>query len=35
MRDVELSLRGIMRGFSLEIGEISRGQCKARIASDG
>jgi transposase len=31
MRDVELSLRGILRGFGLKVGEISKGQFEARI----
>jgi transposase len=26
MRDVELSLRGLLRGFGLKVGEISKGQ---------
>src|SRR5215216_6590208 len=31
MRDVELSLRGILRGFGLKVGEISKGQFAARV----
>jgi transposase len=31
MRDVDLSLRGILRGFGLKVGEISKGQFEARI----
>src|SRR4051812_27778180 len=31
MRDVELSLRGLLRGFGLKVGEISKGQFAARI----
>src|ERR671939_502183 len=30
-RDVELSLRGLLRGFGLKIGEISKGQFAARV----
>jgi transposase len=31
MRDVELSLRGVLRGFGLKIGEISKGQFATRV----
>jgi transposase len=31
MRDVELSLRGLLRGFGLKMGEISKGQFAARV----
>lgn len=31
MRDVELSLRGLLRGFGLKVGEISKGQFAARV----
>jgi transposase len=31
MRDVELSLRGLLRGFGLKIGEISKGQFATRV----
>ena len=31
MRDVELSLRGLLRGFGLKVGEISKGQDAARV----
>jgi transposase len=31
MRDVELSLRGLLRGFGLKVGEISKGQYAARV----
>src|SRR4051794_8915674 len=31
MRDVELSLRGLLRGFGLKGGEISKGQFAARV----
>jgi transposase len=31
MRDVELSLRGLLRGFGLKIGEVSKGQFAARV----
>lgn len=31
MRDIELSLRGLLRGFGLKIGEISKGQFAARV----
>jgi len=30
LRDVELSIRGILRGFGLEVGEVSRGRFAAR-----
>lgn len=31
LRDVELSIRGILRGFGLKVGEVSRGRFAARI----
>ena len=31
MRDVELSLRGLLRGFGLKVGAISKGQFAARV----
>jgi transposase len=31
LRDVELSLRGILRGFGLKVGEVSKGRFAARI----
>src|ERR671921_804557 len=31
MRDVELSLRGLLRGFGLKVGTISKGQFAARV----
>jgi transposase len=31
IRDVELSLRGLLRGFGLKVGEISKGQFAARV----
>ena len=31
MRDVEFSLRGLLRGFGLKVGEISKGQYAARV----
>ena len=31
LRDVELSIRGILRGFGLKVGEISKGRFTARI----
>jgi transposase len=31
LRDVELSIRGILRGFGLKVGEISKGRFVARI----
>ncbi len=31
MRDVELSLRGLLRGFGLKVGEVSKGQYAARV----
>jgi transposase len=31
MRDGELSLRGLLRGFGLKVGEISKGQFAARV----
>ncbi len=33
MRDVELSLRGLLRGFGLKVGEVSKGQYAARVRS--
>jgi transposase len=33
MRDVELSLRGLLRGFGLKVGEISKGQYATRVRS--
>ena len=33
MRDGELSLRGLLRGFGLKVGEISKGQDAARVRS--
>jgi transposase len=33
MRDGELSLRGLLRGFGLKVGEISKGQYAARVRS--
>jgi transposase len=33
MRDVELSLRGLLRGFGLKVGAISKGQYAARVRS--
>ena len=36
MRDVEFSLRGLLRGFGLKVGEISKGQfASARASADG
>ena len=35
MRDVELSLRGLLRGFGLKVGEISKGQFAARVRHAG
>ena len=32
LRDVELSIRGILRGFGLKVGEVSKGRFAARIA---
>jgi transposase len=32
LRDVELSLRGILRGFGLKVGEVSKGRFAARVA---
>ncbi|TCP74485.1 hypothetical protein C8J31_1413 [Rhizobium sp. PP-CC-2G-626] len=29
--DVELSIRGIQRGYGLKVGEVSRGRFEARI----
>jgi len=29
--DVELSIRGILRGYGLKVGEVSRGRFEARI----
>ncbi|QRM33112.1 hypothetical protein JO965_27860 (plasmid) [Microvirga sp. VF16] len=37
MRDVEFSLRGLLRGFGLKIGEISKGQfatCAPLLTAD-
>ena len=31
LRDVELSIRGILRGFGLKVGEVSKGRFEARI----
>jgi transposase len=31
VRDVELSLRGLLRGFGLKVGEVSKGQFAARV----
>jgi transposase len=31
MRDVELSLRGLLRGFGLKVGEVSKGQYAAKV----
>lgn len=31
MQDVELSLRGLLRGFGLKVGDVSKGQFAARI----
>jgi transposase len=31
MRDVELSLRALLRGFGLKVGEVSKGQFAARV----
>jgi transposase len=31
LRDVELSIRGILRGFGLKVGEVSKGKFAARI----
>jgi transposase len=31
MRDIELSLRGLLRGFGLKVGEISKGQYAGRV----
>jgi transposase len=31
IRDVELSLRGLLRGFGLKVGEVSKGQFAARV----
>jgi len=31
MRDIELSLRGLLRGFGLKVGEISKGRYAARV----
>ena len=32
LRDVELSIRGILRGFGLKVGEVSKGRFAARVA---
>src|SRR4028118_1138423 len=31
LRDVELSIRGLLRGFGLKVGEVSKGRFAARI----
>jgi transposase len=31
LRDVELSIRGILRGFGLKVGEVSKGRFEARV----
>jgi transposase len=31
LRDVELSIRGILRGFGLKVGEVSKGRFAARV----
>jgi len=31
LRDVELSMRGILRGFGLKVGEVSKGKFAARV----
>src|SRR4051794_8463655 len=31
LRDVELSIRGLLRGFGLKIGEVSKGRFAARV----
>ena len=31
LRDVELSIRGLLRGFGLKVGEVSKGRLEARI----
>src|SRR4051794_28696516 len=31
LRDVELSIRGLLRGFGLKVGEVSRGRFAARV----
>jgi len=31
LRDVELSIRGILRGFGLKVGEVSKGRFASRI----
>jgi len=31
LRDVELSVRGVLRGFGLKVGEVSKGQFAARV----
>jgi transposase len=33
MRDIELRLRGLLRGFCLKVGEISKGQFAARVGT--
>ena len=35
LRDVELSIRGILRGFGLKLGEVSKGRFAARIKRAG
>jgi transposase len=31
LRDVELGIRGLLRGFGLKVGRVSKGRCEARI----
>jgi len=31
LRDIELSIRGILRGYGLKVGEVSRGRFEGRI----
>ena len=33
LRDVEFSIRGILRGFGLKVGEVSKGRFAARVRS--
>ena len=33
LRDVELSIRGMLRGFGLKVGEVSKGRFAARIGN--
>ena len=35
LRDVELSMRGILRGYGLKVGEVSRGRFEARLRDLG